>query len=725
MPGAAPQAEIVIRSLPESGLLLSKIPVLVELANGGEPRTIEWAAGRYEVFRRVKLTVGSWTMDVPCDRRIVTVTAGKTEEVKFTRSREDAAVAKGQWPDLASHGVAGAFLTVHPIADKILNAGDPDAYFDFEIDRETLIATTCGPDGKFTLEPLPVGRYVVVLRAFREPAANSGGPSLPYLVGVNTFNVLSENRGVYFYPNDFRVRPRWNTPTWSPTRVAAGDAADRPKNGAAAFGQVPVDSTANSAGNTLSSGLFPGRFGGVSQNMRIDADGGISYGDAKNPCQMTLFNDDRLQIGFLNERQIRTDVTLPLTTGAGGQQRAVWSAEVDGYAYQATAIPVAACGCVFRLEKRLDGKLVHGSLQFFAVKSRQAGAELDMPAAPIDYRDWRVDQSRTGVVAGSYTGASRPMRIAADGTVSYSDQPPGICHLTVLDDNRLTATFRDERGVPAEMTLQLVTTAAQHRASWADEVDGYGVRATAIPYSDNVYVFRLEKYVGGKLTAGEEQFYAIDQKLRKATAEEKAQAARDSNTAFLKHALDAATRGPQEQTEAESDGNGTPKEKTEPARGLQWQTRLGAQITLPDIIARLKQQEETLKGCVVTAETKMKQRTGLSFEGPELEREFKTEFRFDDQGRIYSKQQGGVPGRIGTAEVLQQIEVGSFDGHAVTILRAATTSIGPIAVPTRLAFPAKSIRATISTGTGTSRSANGSPRKNITSRASTAGETRM
>ena len=404
MPGAAPQAEIVIRSLPESGLLLSKIPVSIELANGGEPRTIEWAAGRYEVFRRVKLTVGSWTMDVPCDRRIVTVTAGKTEEVKFTRSREDAAVAKGQWPDLASHGVAGAFLTVHPIADKILNAGDPDAYFDFEIDRETLIATTCGPDGKFTLEPLPVGRYVVVLRAFREPAANNGGPSLPYLVGVNTFNVLSENRGVYFYPNDFRVRPRWNTPTWSPTRVAAGDAADRPKNGAAAFGQVPVDSTANSAGNTLSSGLFPGRFGGVSQNMRIDADGGISYGDAKNPCQMTLFNDDRLQIGFLNERQIWTDVTLPLTTGAGGQQRAVWSAEVDGYAYQATAIPAAACGCVFRLEKRLDGKLVHGSLQFFAVKSRQAGAEQDKPAAPIDYRDWRVDQSRTGVVAGSYTG---------------------------------------------------------------------------------------------------------------------------------------------------------------------------------------------------------------------------------------------------------------------------------------------------------------------------------
>ena len=172
-------------------------------------------------------------MDVPCDRRIVTVTAGKNEEVKFTRSREDAAVAKGQWPDLASQGVAGAFLTVHPIAEKILNVGDPDTYFDFEIDRETLIATTCGPDGKFAFEPLPVGRYVVVLRAFREPTANGGGPSLPYLVGVNTFNVLSEDRGVYFYPNDFPSPPALEHTDLVADASCKGRRGQPPENGAA------------------------------------------------------------------------------------------------------------------------------------------------------------------------------------------------------------------------------------------------------------------------------------------------------------------------------------------------------------------------------------------------------------------------------------------------------------------------------------------------------------
>ena len=102
-----------------------------------------------------------------------------------------------------------------------------------------------------------------------------------------------------------------------------------------------------------------------------------------------------------------------------------------------------------------------------------------------------------------------------------------------------------------------------------------------------------------------------------------------------------------------------------------WQGRLGAAIKMPDIVARLKKQEETLQGAIVAAETKMKQHTGFSFEGPELNREFKTEFRFDKQGRIYSKQKGGVPGRAGTAEVRQQNQVGAFNGRHVTILRGA------------------------------------------------------
>jgi hypothetical protein len=89
-----------------------------------------------------------------------------------------------------------------------------------------------------------------------------------------------------------------------------------------------------------------------------------------------------------------------------------------------------------------------------------------------------------------------------------------------LNDNRLTATFRDTRGIPTEITLPLVATAAEQRASWSAQADGHTLRATAIPYSNNVHVFRLEKYLDDKLIEGEEQFHAIDQKLRKVTAEE-------------------------------------------------------------------------------------------------------------------------------------------------------------------------------------------------------------
>lgn len=267
----------------------------------------------------------------------------------------------------------------------------------------------------------------------------------------------------------------------------------------------------------IGSGLIPGDFGGVSQSMRIVSDGSISYSDAKNLCQMTLFEDERLKVGFQNDNEIWTDVTLPLVTGSDGQQRAVWSAELDGYLYRVTAIPFSSCGCLFRLEKWQDDKLVHGSLEFYAVKSKQGDAEEDKPATPIDHHEWRVDQRGTGIVAGNYAGASQRMQIANDGTISYNDRPHGICHVAVLEDDRLTATFRDARGMPTEITLPLVTTAAEQRAFWSVEIDGHTLRATAIPFSDNVYVFRLEKYLDDKLIEGEEQFYAIDQKLREAT----------------------------------------------------------------------------------------------------------------------------------------------------------------------------------------------------------------
>ncbi len=280
------------------------------------------------------------------------------------------------------------------------------------------------------------------------------------------------------------------------------------------------------------SGLTPGDYHGSLQVMQIGGDGSITYGDGQVLAGMTLHDDDRLKIAFRDEDEIWTDMTLPLVSSPGPRQRAAWSAEFLGYVYHVTAIPFSDKGCVFRLEKRQDGKLIDGSQAYFAIKSKRATGQPDAgndPPIPKNLEEWRVDQRTTGVVAGQYTGAQQAMRIAADGAITYSDRPQGICHIEVLEDDRLKATFKDSRGEPQIVTLPLVTPANKGRASWSAEIDGYTLRATAIPYSSNVYVFRLEKLLDGKLTEGTQEFYGIEQKLRKATPEERGSSTVDSN----------------------------------------------------------------------------------------------------------------------------------------------------------------------------------------------------
>lgn len=216
IPGAMAQTTIIIRSIDDA-----KSVIVRQLTNRAPPEFAEVKAGQYEVFRRISLTIGSWTKDVECDRQTIIVTAGQVTEANFRRPQEHLTAAKGQWRTLASGDVEGAFLTVHAIAEKILDQGDPDGYFDFEFERETLSATTCGADGKFELEPLPPGRYAVVLRAFAEPTSQVGSIAVPYLVGMATFSVLGHSQNAHYFPNDFQVRRRWNLPQWIPNRVVA------------------------------------------------------------------------------------------------------------------------------------------------------------------------------------------------------------------------------------------------------------------------------------------------------------------------------------------------------------------------------------------------------------------------------------------------------------------------------------------------------------------------
>lgn len=241
LPGTEPVATIVIRSLDaRSESLTMRVP------NGTMPVTSTTVPeGRYEVFRQVTLDVGSWRKSVACNRQIVTVVAGTDVDVKITRPLEHLVTPVGVWESLGSLNVAGAFLTIHPLAETSLTAGNVADAFDFDNDRETLAATACGPDGKFRFEPLPRGRYVIVLRAFderRSPVEQT--IVMPYRAGARALQLVShlpanEIAKQYVPIRDGMIQ-NWNAPQWIPEHVPG-------QSGSRVLQQRPV-SSGNSSG---------------------------------------------------------------------------------------------------------------------------------------------------------------------------------------------------------------------------------------------------------------------------------------------------------------------------------------------------------------------------------------------------------------------------------------------------------------------------------------------
>lgn len=93
---------------------------------------------------------------------------------------------------------------------------------------------------------------------------------------------------------------------------------------------------------------------------------------------------------------------------------------------------------------------------------------------------------------------------------------------------------------------------------------------------------------------------------------------------------------------------------------------------IEEIIATLKKNEAAIQSMRVQAEAKIRQRTGEDFEGPELKREVRIWFAYDDQGRLRSEKEGGTPGRIGTTDVLQEKQLGTFDGKVARAMWGRT-----------------------------------------------------
>jgi RNA polymerase sigma factor (sigma-70 family) len=125
------------------------------------------------------------------------------------------------------------------------------------------------------------------------------------------------------------------------------------------------------------------------------------------------------------------------------------------------------------------------------------------------------EENASGLEPGQYTGACEVMELSPTGSVSYPDRPgPCICHLEVNEDGSLNAEFPDKnlgRGRWNTITLKLSVKESQaaFRAVWTAGHQGDDYKATAIPYSPGLYLFRLEILTDGKLVAGAQQYFGI------------------------------------------------------------------------------------------------------------------------------------------------------------------------------------------------------------------------
>lgn len=132
---------------------------------------------------------------------------------------------------------------------------------------------------------------------------------------------------------------------------------------------------------------------------------------------------------------------------------------------------------------------------------------------------YRRQPLHSGFAEGSYTGASQLMQIAEDGTISFDDNPMGICHLDVTDEDRLRVGFPDPelgRGRTRVRTLDLV--AAEPRLTWERQSEDVTYRATATPFSPKAYVVRIEVIRDDKVIAGSQQFFALDRTVTEEAA---------------------------------------------------------------------------------------------------------------------------------------------------------------------------------------------------------------
>ncbi len=110
------------------------------------------------------------------------------------------------------------------------------------------------------------------------------------------------------------------------------------------------------------------------------------------------------------------------------------------------------------------------------------------------------------VPRGGYTGAGQVMIIGGDKEIRYTDNL-GICHIRIAEDGSLEAHFPGEKQ-PTHLQITETETRMVWKAVKGDKI----FRATAMPFSAELYAFRLEILRDGEVIGGAQQFYALGRK---------------------------------------------------------------------------------------------------------------------------------------------------------------------------------------------------------------------
>ena len=212
---------------------------------------INCASGHYRIAREINLQSGPLSHAVKCNVREVAVIPDQTVLVDYRSETEHRVAAHGWIDGYQDLNLAGAFVQVYRNEDDRYDTGDPVRYFDFLALRDPIAAAAVDEDGKFTIEPLPDGSYVVSIAAFRIVLNKSHGEvvvSPRWVVGCATFRIFAHSDEAHWYPNTpLKLINQWNEPIWKPS---IGKRAVKQTQATSAFFEDASETTPDLSENT-------------------------------------------------------------------------------------------------------------------------------------------------------------------------------------------------------------------------------------------------------------------------------------------------------------------------------------------------------------------------------------------------------------------------------------------------------------------------------------------